>query len=221
MSVCSCDGNVFALRSWNFELEWIVLINLIAEFFPRHAWCTVSVFFCDRKCLLEVTRILSLWKYSWSIRLWIVFQRTHGVKLWWKNGAWGSWIFELVWILWINWIAYCFPRHAWCAVSVFVCDWKHLLDAVGLLSLWKCSWSIGMQIVFWGTHGLPCVFSFVVQHSCLRQLEFWACANIFYDFNLFAIIYASQYTKLEKWFYQDQVCFRDSANQYNKLEKWW
>ena len=40
-------------------------------------------------------------------------------------------MFELVDIFLINWIAVFFPWHLWCAVSVFFCDGKYLLEAIG------------------------------------------------------------------------------------------
>ena len=48
----------------------------------------------------------------------------------------------------------CFPRHAWCAVSVFFHDMKFLLEAFGILSLCGYCSSIGLQIVFLGKHGV-------------------------------------------------------------------
>ena len=53
-----------------------------------------------------------------------------------------------------------------------------LLEVVGILSLRNYSWSIGFHIVVLGTHGVLRLFYFVMENACLRQLEFWACANI-------------------------------------------
>ena len=80
---------------------WFRLEEVPNCFLSRHTWCAVSVFFCDGKNLLETIGILSLWKYSWSSGLQIVFLGTHGVLCdcflsWWKFLAWGSWNFKLV-----------------------------------------------------------------------------------------------------------------------------
>ena len=68
-------------------------------------------------------------------------------------------------LFFINWIAHCFAG-------------KMLLEVVGILSLRNYSWSIGFHIVVLGTHGVLRLFYFVMENACLRQLEFWACANI-------------------------------------------
>ena len=103
--------------------------------------------------------------------------------LWWKFLAWASWNFELVQLFLINWSADCFARHAWCSLSVLFRDGKFLLEAVGILSLCNYSSSIGLHIVFLGTHRVLPLFYFVMENSCLRELEFWACANIINHFN--------------------------------------
>ena len=74
--------------------------------------------------------------------------------------------------------------HTWCALYVFFCDGEFLYESVGILSACKYSWSIGLQIVFIGTHGVHCLCYFVMGNSCLRQLtlEFWGCANILNHF---------------------------------------
>ena len=72
----------------------------------------------------------------------------------------------------------CFHRHIWFALSVFFCDGKFLLEAVGILSLSNYSWTIGSQIVKFGKHGFDCLFSFMMENFCLRQVESGACQNI-------------------------------------------
>ena len=68
-----------------------------------------------------------------------------------------------------------FVRHAWYALFVFSLDGKFLLEAVGTLSLSKYSWTVGLQIVSLGTHGLHCFLSWEI--SCSRQLEFLSLSS--------------------------------------------
>ena len=101
-----------------------------ADCFWRHAWCRLSVFSRDAKFLLEAVRILSLCEYCWSIGLQSDFLDMHGVRC----------LFSLELILLINWIADWLLWHTWCALSLFFHD-KNFLEAVGMLSLCKYSWS--------------------------------------------------------------------------------
>ena len=95
------------------------------------------------------------------------------------------------------------------AATVCFLSWcKILLETVGILSLCKYCWSIGLQIVFLGTHGLQCLFSFMMENSIelqivflcthgvqclflLGQLEFSACANIINHFNASVSVHLS------------------------------
>ena len=72
----------------------------------------------------------------------------------------------------------CFVSHQWFALSVFYRDGKFLLKIVGIFSFPSYSWTIRLQIVRLGTHGMPCLFSFVMENSCLKQLEFLAYLTI-------------------------------------------
>ena len=74
-----------------------------------------------------------------------------------ETHAWGSWNFELVQILFITWIADCFVRTQRAHCLVFFRDGKLLLEAVGILSLCKYSWSVGLQMVFVGMHSAHCL----------------------------------------------------------------
>jgi len=77
----------------------------------------------------------------------------------------------------------CFVRHAWFALSVsFVTE--NSCMAFGILSLSDCSWTIGLQIVLFGTHGLHCLFTLKMKIPCLRHLEFWACPNSLHQLKL-------------------------------------
>ena len=51
-------------------------------------------------------------------------------------------------------IGHCFATHAWCPLCVFFRAGKCLLEAGGILSLFNYSWTVGLQIVSLGTHGL-------------------------------------------------------------------
>ena len=44
--------------------------------------------------------------------------------------------------------------HVWCPLCVFFRAGKCLLEAGGILSLFNYSWTVGLQIVSLGTHGL-------------------------------------------------------------------
>ena len=172
-SVCFLSWwKILAWGSWNFEFVWILLINWIADSFPRHAWCTLSVLFREGQFLLEAVGILSLWKYSWPIGLQIVFLGTLSFFSWWKILAWGSWNFKLVEILLIKWIADWFCMHTWCALSIFFHDGKFLLEAVAILSLWKYCLSIGLQVDFLDMHGLHSLCSPGCK-VCLEAVGIW------------------------------------------------
>ena len=64
---------------------------------------------------------------------------------------------------------------------------KFLFPIDGILSLFKCSWSIELQIVLIGMHGLHCLFFFPDEKFWSSQLELSACPNILdqLDWNLF------------------------------------
>ena len=60
----------------------------------------------------------------------------------------------------------------------FLSWWKILAWGIWnfeLVQIFLINWN---WIVLLGTHGLHCLFSFVMENSCLRHLEFWACPNI-------------------------------------------
>ena len=58
----------------------------------------------------------------------------------------------------INWIADCYLGHAWIADRI--------------LSVCKYSLSIGLHMIYLDTRGEHCMFYFVMENSCVRQLEF-------------------------------------------------
>jgi len=62
--------------------------------------------------------------------------------------------------------------HAWSPQCVFFRDGKFLLEAGGILRLCKFSLKMRLDIVLLRTHGVRCVFSFVLENACLRQVEF-------------------------------------------------
>ena len=66
----------------------------------------------------------------------------------------------------------CFVTHAWSPQCVFFRDGKFLLEAGGILRLCKFSLKMRLDIVLLRTHGVRCVFSFVLENACLRQVEF-------------------------------------------------
>ena len=67
--------------------------------------------------------------------------------------------------------------HAWCALCVFLCNGKFLLEAVGILIL--CNYSSNLDRILFSYARMVCTvcFFFVMENSCLRQLEFRACSN--------------------------------------------
>ena len=62
--------------------------------------------------------------------------------------------------------------HAWRPQCVFFRDGKFLLEAGGILRLCKFSLKMRLDIVLLRTNGVCCVFSFVLENACLRQVEF-------------------------------------------------
>ena len=116
--------------------------------FVRHTWFALSIFFCDGNFLLEAVGILSLSNYSWTIGLQIV-SLARQVCLF-------SFVMEIFCSRHLEFWAClnildqfeldCFVRHAWFALSVFFRDGKFLLEAFGILSLSKYSWSIGIGL---------------------------------------------------------------------------
>ena len=109
---------------------------------------------------------------------------------WWNIRAWASWNFDLVQLFLISWSANCFARHAWFALSVLCHDRKFLLEAVGILGLYIYSSWIGLHIVFLGTHGVLCLFYFVLEKKLLEQLEFWDCAILLHQLYCTMFFYA-------------------------------
>ena len=66
----------------------------------------------------------------------------------------------------------CYVTHAWSPQCVFFRDGKFLLKAGGILRLCKFSLKMRLDIVLLRTHGVHCMFSSVMENSCLRQVEF-------------------------------------------------
>ena len=88
------------LRQVGFWACTMFLKNLIGDCFVTHAWCPLSVFFCDRKSLVEAGGIWSLCNVSWKSD-WRLFHYAHMVcavciLVWWKILALGRWNFKLV-----------------------------------------------------------------------------------------------------------------------------
>ena len=90
----------------------------------------MSVFLQDGKFVVKAGGILSLCNKSWKIlalgiwnsKLVQMFLVTHAVHCLFNIVMQNSWL--------INWIAYCFVRHAWCALFDLFCDRKFVLEAV-------------------------------------------------------------------------------------------
>ena len=83
--------------------------------------------------------------------------------------AWSSWNFGLVHLFFMNWIAHCFPRHAWCSLSVLICAGNIFLRAVGILRLCNSPSAIGLHIVLLGMHAVLPLFCFVMAKSCFQE----------------------------------------------------
>ena len=93
----------------------------------------------------------------------------------WKILARGLWNFELVQLFLDNWIADYFLSKA--HVS-FLSWWKFFARGTWnfeLVQILLINWN---WIVLLGMHGLHCLFSFAMENSCSRHLEFWACPSI-------------------------------------------
>ena len=122
---------------------------------------------------LELVQLfLTNWSADWFARhAWCSPSVLHISR--WQMLAWGSWNFELVQLFFINWIAHCFARHAWCFVMKIVA-WELEFGACAIvLDKLKCRLICSARMVF-----TVCFKYFVMANACLRQLEFWACANI-------------------------------------------
>ena len=139
---------------------------------------------------------------------------------WWKILVWGNWYFKLTELLLDNWIADCFLSHAWFELSVSFCYRKFLLTAVGMfrlinwivhfgtygshsfLSWWKIialsSWEIYVLQLF-----LHCLFSLVMENSCLRKFEFLAYFTVFdqLDCRFFLARMVCTVCSLSWWFF--------------------
>ena len=121
--------------------------------------------------------ILSLSKYYLFNR--IVLLGMHGLHFLF------SFVLELFWSRQLQFSACanildqldCFFRNAWFVLSVLFRNWKFLLKAVGILSLSKCSLTIGLFCVRHTWFALSVFFCGKI--FCPRQLEFLACANMF------------------------------------------
>ena len=61
-----------------------------------------------------------------------------------------------------NLIGDCFVKLAWCALSVFFCDGKFLVEAHVMLLM----------------HDVHCLFSIIMKTSCLRLSDIRAFSNI-------------------------------------------
>ena len=88
---------------------------------------------------------------------------------WWKFLIRGSWNFELVQLCLNTWIAECFVRQVWYALKIFDRgSWNFKLVHIFLIN----------RMVLLGMHGLHSLSSLVMENSCSRQLEFWACPSM-------------------------------------------
>jgi len=173
------------LRQVEFWGCAIILENLTEDCFVTHAWCPLCGFFRAGKCLLEAGGILRSCNYSWKSdwRLFCYARMVSAVCFPWKFLAWGRWNFEVVHF------GHCFATHAWCPLCGFFRAGKCLLEAGGILSLCNYSWKSDWRL-FCYTHGVRCVFSFVMEISCLRLVEFWGCANFLWKWDWTLFCYA-------------------------------
>ena len=129
--------------------------------FVRHAWFALSVFSHDGKFLLEAV----FWGYPTILGQLDCRLFGDGKFLLEAVGILSlsnySWTFGLQIVLLGTYGMHCehFPRGSWnfVLVHMFLINWMVLL----------------------GTHGLHCLSSLVMENSCLRQLEFWACPHVF------------------------------------------
>ena len=80
-----------------------------------------------------------------------------------------------------NEIGHCFATHAWCPLCVFFRAGKCLLEAGGILSLFKYSWTVGLQIVSLGTHGLYYLFPLVGKFLLLEVFLDIGILRLFLD----------------------------------------
>jgi len=154
-----------------FDYWWWIEMQIF--FIGIHGVHCLISFVMQNSCLQQF-KILSLWEYCWSIEMQNVFLglyvehclRYFSMK---KTFAWDSWNFELVEIFLNNLIAVFFLRHAECAMSVFFLDGNFFLVAVGMLSLWKYSWSIELQNISWA--GMVCSVCFLSWCKLLKAVR--------------------------------------------------
>ena len=62
--------------------------------------------------------------------------------------------------------------HQWCALSVFFCDGKFLFEEVGFGACAIIFLKIRLEIVLLHMHGVHCLFSYVMENPCFRQVDF-------------------------------------------------
>ena len=139
----------------------------------RHTWCALSVFLRGGQFLVGAGGILSLcifsWKSDWRLFCYARMVSTVCFLSWWKILAWGRWNFEVV-----HWTLFCYARLV--SAVWFLSCWKMLAWGRWNFELVQLFLKIWLKIVLLHTHGVRCVFSFVMEISCLRQVEFWGCA---------------------------------------------
>ena len=117
-------------------------------FFYARMVCSIC-FLARWKFLVKAGGILNLSNYSckilawgiWNSKLVQMFFGTHAVHCLFYLVMENSWL--------INWIAYCFVRHAWCALFDLFCDRKFVLEAVWTLSLCNYSWKLDWRFLWY------------------------------------------------------------------------
>ena len=182
-NVCNFITTFFTWEAdWNFELVQMVsgTLGALSFIFTMENCCLGQVLFwacsntvrhafsfvIENSCLRQVE--------FWDCALDIVLLRTHGVRcvvsFMLENACLRQVEFWDRAIILENLTGDCFVTHAWCPLCVFFGNF--LLEAGGILRLWI------LDIVLLRMHGVRCVFSFVLENACLRQVEFWACSII-------------------------------------------
>ena len=193
-TICVLAGWKFlGCGRWNLWACSIFLENLTGDCFVTHAWSPQCVFFFAGNFLLEAGGILSLFNYSWKLdsRLFCYARLVCTVCFlaWCKFSVGADGILSLCNFSWKSgWRLFCYARMestvcflTWCKILAWgSCNFE----------LVQMFFKIRLEIVLLRTHGVHCVFSFVLENSCLRQLKFWACAIILEKLNLRLFCYA-------------------------------
>ena len=144
------------LRHLKFLAGAYILENKIEDCFVTHAWCAISFFLA-----------------------------------WWKNLGWGRWTFELVAGGLLSLCNYSWKwdwRLLWCARMVcsvcFLARCKVLYWGRWNFEFVQFSLKIRLGIVLLRTHGVQYLFSWKMENSWIRQVEFRACGIILGKFLL-------------------------------------